>query len=469
MSPFVRNTLTPLTVICVAVGCKARGSNSKVKHEYGKTTRQRDNELSGCTAAGDGLGIHSSPRFKAEDDYLTQIMHYVMKENPETFKGELSPEKFCIMTFDTAKLNAHANPTNGAIVVSSYLLKSVSNDAQVAAVVSHELAHITMNHIEMKHPLVQQNTEWQKMTSDFDLQSKIWGSQEQSLNDNSNAVSNEIDKAEAEWLARSLSSRYGDSIEKIKVDLSLKESEKSKLERQEDLAYRNFIDYLKSSEGQKLSPNEKEGARLKSIADRASVIKQRESLEVEILTLSQNLNLAEDGKTKAVADALAQMPKERQQLLVDLHQKKSEVEARLLEISIERQSARDRIAALERSIVSSDVASNWTEQEADEVGFEFYLRARFHPVHFNWVWEPTANEDLKQCRAKFTSATATDSEGLAFRGSLDHPSGCWRLFDNEVLERAKHKDDYANLLPAADKSVISPGVLVGLPIRNRSK
>ncbi len=128
---------------------------------------------------------------------------------------------------------------------------------------------------------------------------------------------------------------------------------------------------------------------------------------------------------------------------------KLSLQCTVMEISARREIASEKFDGVKDSIVARDEQENWYEQEADEVGFEFYLKAGFEPTLYQWA-KPGAvpDFDLAKCRAKIKLG-ATDPAQLPRRGSGSHPDYCWRLYDIEVLEGKRHREDYAELRKGA--------------------
>ena len=141
----------------------AQQNQSNLKHTYGHTE-----------------GVISTPRFTCKDDldvvnmaakapkttqYLNNMMLDVMKRSAEsglkTFKGNLDPSLFCIRVWLTNTFNAKAIAQVRKIMISSEMLLQAPNHAFLAAVVTHEMAHIALQHDslfpEHTFPLVYQN------------------------------------------------------------------------------------------------------------------------------------------------------------------------------------------------------------------------------------------------------------------------------------------------------------------------
>lgn len=73
--------------------------------------------------------------------YLNQLGGYLAQfsKRPETFSG------YHFQLVDSNEINAFAAPS-GFIVITTGLYKSLSNEEQLAAVLAHEIAHVTLRH-----------------------------------------------------------------------------------------------------------------------------------------------------------------------------------------------------------------------------------------------------------------------------------------------------------------------------------
>ena len=98
---------------------------------------------------------------------------------------------------------------------------------------------------------------------------------------------------------------------------------------------------------------------------------------------------------------------------------------------------------------------NWMEQEADEVGFEFYVRAGFLPSQYAEFHRKMLNtKDRETCKR-------TLEEGkIPPRGEETHPQGCWRLNNIDQTESLKHSAEIEKYL--GNTVNIFPGELAKL-------
>lgn len=86
--------------------------------------------------------------------YVTEIANRIMRANPEVFRDDLAPENICIgVQFNNAGGRAFANAASRSFFIETGMLTLAQNDAQIAIVVAHELAHISMRHFHGGYPV----------------------------------------------------------------------------------------------------------------------------------------------------------------------------------------------------------------------------------------------------------------------------------------------------------------------------
>lgn len=94
-------------------------------------------------------------------------MQNIAKANPETFQNHYAIENFCIGLSLKDNISADADPIDGSIQISRGILKSAPNDAAIAAVIAHELAHITKDHRHRAHPALEANADWRQAHEEY--------------------------------------------------------------------------------------------------------------------------------------------------------------------------------------------------------------------------------------------------------------------------------------------------------------
>jgi Zn-dependent protease with chaperone function len=89
----------------------------------------------------------ASTLFATESARLRSLAERIARANPNTFKNVLDIDKLCIGVDAQLKgLTARTLPSSFRIMFSPELYLLAQSDDQLAAVLSHELAHVTMQH-----------------------------------------------------------------------------------------------------------------------------------------------------------------------------------------------------------------------------------------------------------------------------------------------------------------------------------
>lgn len=287
---------------CLLAACN-KESTSSLWHDFGDTSRSRQ-ILASCQQ-------RNSEEFREFDTYLQDIGHFIMENNPASFRGDFAPNKFCFDAIDDERFGGSAAHT-GRIRLTIGMIAASENDAQVAAVIAHELAHVTMGHVYgALHPIVESQPRWGEL--------------------------------------------YEHSIRIYDA-----------LEKQEELLNRTSGD-------------------------------EQRQIQERIAALNRELQLISDEMIEFASSILG----------------------------------------------SQEIVANWKEQEADEVGYELYLRAGFLPSQFGWFFSSTQSEE-ERSRCQAILAEAQNNPVLApYRGTEAHPHFCWRLYNIDILEAIAHREDYA--------------------------
>lgn len=139
-SPKFVSTIFALPLVVTSIyGCKLNSSN--LRHEFGATRIGVDESMfEPCDRS------EFDPKYSEANDYLTALGAEIMRKNPETFTGVYAPEKICIYVTNDSVAGASTSPRKRTIQFTIGILRWFSNDAEVAAVLAHELAHIARMH-----------------------------------------------------------------------------------------------------------------------------------------------------------------------------------------------------------------------------------------------------------------------------------------------------------------------------------
>lgn len=86
------------------------------------------------------------PELIRAKNLIQSIASRIMLANPEIFYGDLDPSQICIIPTATPSQRAWAESDKRLIRVEAGMLLRVRNEAQLAFVISHELAHLALRH-----------------------------------------------------------------------------------------------------------------------------------------------------------------------------------------------------------------------------------------------------------------------------------------------------------------------------------
>ncbi len=113
-----------------------------VSHELGKTRLpfQETGWVYNCKAS-----LHDSD-YREANEYMAGLLLRIAESNPETFQDEYHPDKVCIVVTDRLDTLAGTRVHTRSIFIHPVLFLIMENEAQVVAVLTHELAHITRQH-----------------------------------------------------------------------------------------------------------------------------------------------------------------------------------------------------------------------------------------------------------------------------------------------------------------------------------
>ena len=110
--------------------------------------------------------------------YINKIKDHIISSNSSVFVGDLAPENICFgVDLNPVGGRAWAEAVHRSARVDSSLIQRAQNDAQMAIVVAHELAHITMRHTLDANPIngSQRNVAQAAFTRIYQLLSQLSG------------------------------------------------------------------------------------------------------------------------------------------------------------------------------------------------------------------------------------------------------------------------------------------------------
>ena len=155
-------TLSAALLFLSLSACKSL--DSSVSHEWGRTL-----------LPGGKLDCKEEPITGPEASYRSYIreqLKVLAKANPETFKAELDASHFCIVPIVYEDIDAGAS-LDGSLFINTGVLRAAETDAQFAAVLAHELAHIALRHGASElQDFVQSHPQYQTESAELDSQRK---------------------------------------------------------------------------------------------------------------------------------------------------------------------------------------------------------------------------------------------------------------------------------------------------------
>lgn len=392
--------------------CKPGELSSQLQHDFGDTSVKPKHALVDCHSNSSQAFVTKKGQFPKSTAYIKQIAQHLMNANSSTFAGPYASSKFCFETQYEPSYNAYAVPTHREVVFHTGALLTFRNDAEVAAVMAHELAHITMQHAGvLTH-------------SDF----KKIGAHAQGL-------SQQLDQIREQLNSKSTAiTKLHEEIKELMDDIAASSRE----DRDAVQNIRAIEQILMENSGLELiSPTQWKG--------------YADQLSKHYATIMGGAHAENGVAVRYKVDEVARLEKE----LNDISIRSFNVEDEF------RNAAAEKIGGFEQ-------LSNGKEREADEVGYELYLRARMHPGHFlaaesNGVQEVGVGQQL----AAYLYCIKNMLVNLRiepYRGYSTHPTGCWRLYNIFINENLSHKDDYKDLFAAARQTTI-PGAVTLAEVR----
>ncbi len=425
---------------CIA--CKPRVSGkSELAHQFGHTRRDPVADIRDCRNKSlRELRPGANEEIPEATEYLRHIAAQIMNANPNTFKDAYAPEQICLFVSRGADLNATASHEMRTVIFQAGILQVADNDAMVASIVAHELAHITMQHTHAReYDDLMMNQEWQKKGPLLEVQLKdlqkqkdtLWEARDQA-NRRLTTLNEEMDKKTSANI-RNLREKLRKQENEIKAqilagfeDASLTADKADALRRLDDAVSTPLTRQLPSAE------------------DRAVL---SETLpEKDILELQNKIK----GHNKAVEELNAQerknLPNDWQELdkvLTTLEKSPLEIEHAYGQIA----NKEEEIKSLKEKLVGNALY-NWAEEEADDVGLELYLRAGWSPAFYSEFFRKqslTKSEDMAACRSQLDTSMEPD------RGIELHPADCWRIYNATIQEMKDHKVPYEEFMQKATR------------------
>ena len=403
----VRSLLFMLFAL-IATGCEDETSSeaSQLNHKAGELHRSGHDEsaYSEC----EQVSYHSDTDLgkfqKAAQSYVKDLADAIMlRVNTSLaqqgidplFSGRYQPESFCfsIGSKIDGQANASANPDNLGLTLTPGIFRDLSDESAIAAVMCHELAHITMNHFQYGrlHP-----DAWSDFNQEFD------GGYDRQYDQCRQFEVELPDQAVLEDL-------FGLNSQAISEATEIRQRE-SEFHRA-----RGFDIML--------------GLVKKDVAATTFLCAQKNRILNFFQRYSQQPTLTSASRKAQLTWSFIQF---------DLEGVTEETESTLAKFGeFERK--------LQKIHSESPYAyTNWLEQEADEVGYEICLRAGVDMKKWNeldriYLANQEGDDSLAACQQSMIQQNEPS------RGLGPHPSSCWRIYNIEVYEKVSHLSYYRNI------------------------
>ncbi len=388
--------------------CGHAQDDATLKHKFGRTSVVRSHPALACKDGNSHQDIIS---------YVKSLLRHIAAANPGTFKGDLGISKVCVQVVDDPKISASMDPGSGLMRVHTGLFlpkHGFDSDAAIAGVLSHELAHFTMNHGDAQPTALD-------LPPDYD------------------DVAYKAKLAEYKAIESKASSMISQTIHDVSIAYGprLLEMLPPVFDeiRQLDGTDRQRRDNRWTADLFKEFKIEIDSMRAKG--DAAGVERMTSGY------MFTHIGHALDYRAK-----LSAATRDAREPWATLHMATSEKDAGISKANAFGAEKEKLVPDLKRLRAPH---FQWEEQQADEVGFEFFIRAGFEPRVYPEVFNQLAHfvEGAGEC-AKEVSASSVPPRihpQREPRGS--HPDGCWRYWNTRYSEPGRHDAEYSRLMPAS--------------------
>jgi hypothetical protein len=413
---FSGNILLALVFILTltAGACKTTGPLAgRPKHIIGRTSVDPEPSVATC------VQTEENPAGVA---YIKGLAEWIMKKNPDTFKGPYAPNQFCYRVIPQPDINSSANVALKYISVTAGLLRlDNATDADIAAVIAHELAHITLQHTA-RAPVKEE------MPADYD---PVEG---QRRIDTRAAWTKKVAESRQQLVKSSIREKIAAEIAKLTNDPKILAHFAQRVE------VKNMSDWNRVA---------REFSKQKNIADyredefvEAWKDLDRISIQFDDLLGAAPLlrNYVMTGSEECLANQDCQYRKTFRTILIYSEKIIKTSVAKTVSITLLPQDDPNQYAPY----------AQWKEQQADEVGFELYLRAGLaHSRYTSFVEQMMKNNgSLEKCKSLVQDQKVTPNR-LTTDFMDVHPDFCFRYNNITVSEMTTHSHVYSELKASA--------------------
>lgn len=387
--------LITLTASMLGMGaCKPRvESKYEIKHTFSNTSITRPTPPEPCK---------NSDQTKPEWQYVSAMVDYITAKNPETFQGHLDRKYICVKIGQPIKMiNAAMDGANGTIILFPRLLKvkGLDTDAGLASTLAHELAHFTMSH--------HLSSRGKPAPAGYDL------AKEKTLQAKIDVLEKEYENKAVEITRTFVSDRNGE-VPRIIDDIS---TNQQLIERHGKYGFPQKLQDALEQFNENLT---------------------QKTADTFLNELSSSLRSAQDIEERRPG-SLTPQTKDVVNAVLNRHDSLFDS---ITPLAKRVYSAKSDLEMHQMPLIQRD------EQEADEVGFEFYVRAGFEPKLYAQSFIALAKSQNQKLNCQHVTSTSQPPryrEGISF--NKQHPDFCWRYFDLKYTEREKHAKDYAAFTP----------------------
>jgi Zn-dependent protease with chaperone function len=413
----LHNSSLALWLTLALTGCKIT-SASEVTHEIGTVTQRTKPFF--CTKKAPEKKLEAFHKYLY--DHVKRIEASSAAIIPQAFRAD----QFCLLVEESKDINAYAID-DGTVAILTGLLNATETDAQFAAVVAHEMAHVLQGHGSERIPdEMKDNSDYKTffglMTQHKDSLIKL-----QQKMENSAKINKEDEKKIGAILAEYLAIFDAYSITLTRNPYTSWKQD----------FYQNLV----------VDPMPPE------FIDSSQSFRKRRTWPASTLR-----GMAQDARKKILANIDTKLASEFLALEKDYLKDTSG----LFSLASKFSEADRRAKVIMAARTGLPRASNWREQEADEVGFELFLRAGYDYREYLKMLEnlekgvkAQTNSPTNSTPPRFKSiqpgakieSLADEIEGTSCqRGTSSHPKVCWRMADIKN-EWEVHQAFYALIAP----------------------
>jgi hypothetical protein len=387
--------------------CGRSPGEATLQHQFGRTSVVRSRPVIPCKDGNTHQDIIS---------YVKSLLRHIAAANPKTFTGDRSINKICVQIVDDEKLSASMDPGSGLMRVNTGLFLSkhgFDSDALIAGVLSHELAHFTMNHGDARPtPL--------DLPPDYD------------------------DTAYKAKLAeyKAIESRASTMIGQTFAEVSM-------------LHGPGLLEILPAvfDEIRQLGGTDRQQRDNRWTADLFKEFK----IEIESMKRKGDSAGVERMLSGYLFTHVDHALSYREKLSPAVRDAREPWET-LLKASAEKETgiARAKAFGAEKEKLVPDLKrlraphAQWEEQQADEVGFELFIRAGFEPRAYTQIFNQLAHfiSGVENCAREVSPGSVPPRIHPDREPRGIHPDDCWRYWNARYGEPDRHDAEYSRIMPA---------------------